>query len=340
MAPRNQAAWIMGAKSHPFQVKEAPMWTPGSGEILVRNSAAAINPVDGSLQTSAFWPLNYPAILGQDVAGQVVAVGADVTRFREGDRVLGHALGMATKRNQDSGFQLYTILQSNMASQLPANVSFESACVLPLACSTAAAALFQDSGLRLQLPTEPRQPLTGKTVLVWGGSSSLGSNAIQLAAAAGYEVITTASPKNFDYVKRLGASQVFDYQSSGVQENLVNAFQGKSIAGALDCIGGPSWQICMYVVQQTAGNKVIISAKRGFPEPLEGVTIKGLFGTSVKDSHVGKAIYEGFLPQALESGSYVPAPEPLVVGKGLNSIQDAVDFHRKGVSASKVVVTL
>lgn len=171
------AAFIPHAKAHPFEVGPAPVWTPGPGEILVKNEAVAINPVDGNLQYMAFFPLKYPTILGQDVAGVVVAVGPGVTRFQVGDRVVGHAASMASGRQQDGGFQLHTTIQTNMASPIPANMSYETAVVLPLGLSTAAAGLFQKAFLNLQLPLEPAREPTGKTLLVWGGSSSVGSNA-------------------------------------------------------------------------------------------------------------------------------------------------------------------
>lgn len=107
----NTAAWLTAPKSKPFEVKSAPLWTPAENEILVRNHAVAINPIDHSLQSFAWWPLNYPTILGHDIAGEVVAVGPNVTRFKQGARVLGDAVGMMTKRNQDNAFQEYTILR-------------------------------------------------------------------------------------------------------------------------------------------------------------------------------------------------------------------------------------
>ena len=336
----NTAAWITAAKSKPFEVKDAPHWTPAKNEILVQNHAVAINSVDGSLQSFAWWPLSYPTILGQDVAGEVVAVGSEVTRFKEGARVLGRAVGMATKRNQDNAFQAYTILQTNMASEIPDSISFESAAVIPLGCSTAASGLFQDAYLGLQFPTEPPQKPTGKTVLIWGGASSVGSNAIQLAVAAGYQVVTTSSQKNFEYVKKLGASEVFDYKDPTVNDDLVSCFKTKTIAGALDCIGGDAWTICMDVVHKSTGTKFVSTTKRGCPDPPQGVTVKHIFATTIKDNEVGKAIYENFLPKALKAGTFVPAPEPLIAGKGLGSVQGAVDLLQKGVSATKVVVTL
>jgi NADPH:quinone reductase-like Zn-dependent oxidoreductase len=337
--PSNAAAWILSPKAHPFVVKEAPTWKPSAGEILVKNHAVAINPVDGSIQTAAWWPLNYPAMLGQDIAGEVVEVGAQVTRFKPGDRVIGHAIGMTSKRNEDNAFQAYTILHTNMASQIPDEISYESAVVLPLGLSTAACGLFQDDFLKLQYPTEPRSQPTGKTLLVWGGASSVGSNAIQLATAAGYEVYTTASPKNFEYVKSLGATKVFDYKSPTVVEELVDALKGKPLAGAIDCIGFSATPLTVDIVLRSEGEKLISTVKPGFKAP-EGVVVKMVFGTTLKENDVGKAIYEDFLPKALKAKSFVPAPEPLVAGKGLESIQAAVDLQAKGTSARKVVVSL
>ncbi|EFW23252.1 putative secondary metabolism biosynthetic enzyme [Coccidioides posadasii str. Silveira] len=336
----NSAAWLTAAKATPFEVKPAPLWTPGENEILVRNHAVAINPVDGSLQAFAWWPFEYPTILGQDVAGVVKDVGPNVTRFKRGDRIVGHAVGMATKRNQDNGFQAYTIVPTNMAAELPESISFQDAAVIPLAFSTASCGLFQDAFLKLQPPAEPPQNPTGETLLVWGGSSSVGSNAIQLAIAAGYEVIVTASPKNFNYVKKLGAAQVFDYSNPTIVDELVGAFKGRTVAGAMDCIGGAATKACAEVVQKSSGRKFVSTTKGGFEEPPEGVAVKNVFGTTLKDNNVGKMVYVDFLPKALRAGSFVPAPAPLVVGKGLESVQGGVDIIRKGVSAQKLVVLL
>lgn len=245
-----------------------------------------------------------------------------------------------TTRDQDNAFQEYTILQTNMACEIPNGISFESAAVIPLGFTTAAASLFQDAFLNMQFPSVPSQKPTGKTLLIWGGASSVGSNAIQLAVAAGYHVITTASPKNFEYVKKLGASEAFDYNSSSVGDDLVQYCKDKTMAGAFDSIGGPASSICMDVIHKSTGTKFVSTTKLGFPDPPEGVTIKHVFSSTIKDNEVGKAVYEDFLPRALEAGTFVPAPEALVVGKGLESVQGAVDLLQKGVSARKVVVSL
>ncbi|KFY07948.1 hypothetical protein V492_06672 [Pseudogymnoascus sp. VKM F-4246] len=338
----NAAAWLSAEKSRPFEVKSAPLWIPGENEILICNRAIAINPIDGNFQAAPEprWSLTYPMIPGSDVSGVVVSIGPNVTRFKEGDRVLGHGVGMFSRELQGCAFQKYTILRTNMASKIPDNVTFESAAVIPLGISTAACGLFQDTFLNLQFPTVPSQKQTGKTLLIWGGASSVGSNAVQLAVSAGYEVITTSSPKNFEYVKKLGASQVFDYHSATVSADLVDALAGKTLVGAFDCIGQKAWDYCTDVVQRCTGNKLIATTKRGYPPPPDGVTIMPIMGVSLKDNEVGEAVYRHFLPKALEAGTFIPAPSAFVAGHGLESLQDAVDIYRRGTSAKKVVVTL
>ena len=96
MAPsKNHAAWI-DATHGPLMVRDAPTGEPGPGQVLVRNHAIAVNPVDWIIQVAgglAYRWLTYPAVLGSDVAGEVVAVGGDVSRFGVGDRVLAHVVG-------------------------------------------------------------------------------------------------------------------------------------------------------------------------------------------------------------------------------------------------------
>ncbi len=101
----NTAAWITVAKVSPFEIKPAPLGIPGENQILVKNYAIAINLVDGKIQYTALFPLNYATILGQDVAGEIVAVDPHVTRFKKGDRVIGTAVGFHTKRDEEKAFQ-------------------------------------------------------------------------------------------------------------------------------------------------------------------------------------------------------------------------------------------
>lgn len=339
--PSNTAAWLTAEKASPLEVKAAPYTSPGENELVVQNGALALNPVDGARQMlgkDLFDWTTYPCVMGSDVAGEVVEVGNGVSRFKKGDRVTGLALELTSNKSSTGAFQAYTVLAEHMTAPIPSSMSYETASVLPLGISTAACGLFQKDYLALQFPTVPPKPATGETVLIWGGSTSVGSNAIQLAVSAGYEVISTASPKNFGYVKNLGASQVFDYHSESIVTDLVEAFKGKQSAGAF-AIGAGSPEFCVEVVSKTQGRKFVASAFRQIGEP-KNVGIKFIFGSDLQHNEVGPAIYEAFLPKALVAGSFVAAPEPQVVGKGLVSIQGGLDKLKAGVSATKLVISL
>ncbi|MCJ1316859.1 hypothetical protein MMC15_002180 [Xylographa vitiligo] len=374
--PSNTAAYQTAAKVKPLEVRPAPYTSPGDNEIVVKNAAVAINPVDWMLQDQGdflFSWIRYPAIFGTDVAGEVVDVGRDVVLFKVGDRVLGVAQGMEKTFNTSArvgaahgAFQEYVVLQAHMASKIPSTLSYENAAVVPLGLSTAACGLFQKDHLALQLPDPSGHAKpTGKTLLVWGGSTSVGSSTIQLAVAAGYEVITTASPRNFDYVKKLGASQAFDYNSKTVVADIILALQGKTVVGAYT-IGSGAIEACLDILDKCKGRKFMAMAT--FPTPqttpkrfvvptiaftfLSGIInlwvksktrsigFKFIWGNTLAENEVGPAIYGDFLPVALERGTYVAAPEPHVVGKGLEHIQAAFELQKKGMSAKKVVVSL
>lgn len=355
----------------PLEVKSAPYTSPKQDEIVIKNGAVAINPIDwlkgqSDLGGLIFSWIKLPFVFGEDVAGEVAEVGSAVTRFRVGDRVVAHAVGIEAKYNSSaySAFQTYTVVLDQVTSPIPSTLSYESAAAIPLGLSTAACGLFQTDHLALQYPSSRPNP-TRKTLLVWGGSTSVGVNAIQLAVAAGYEVFTTCSPRNFELVKKLGASQVFDYNSETVVKDLVHAFKGKTTAGALS-IGPGAAEKCLDILDKCDGDKFLSMAT--YPAPAtppkrfvvpqmaysfisfsistfikskaRGIRYKFIVGDSLIHNEVGKAIYVDFLPKALAEGTYIAAPEPHVVGKGLEKIQTAYDFQRKGVSAKKVVVSL
>ncbi|KUI68101.1 Zinc-binding alcohol dehydrogenase domain-containing protein cipB [Cytospora mali] len=333
----NTAAYLLATKA-PLEVNESPYPKPKDNEMVIRTGAVAINPTDYAQQLmgpSVFKWLKYPAILGYDVAGEVEATGSGVTKFKAGDRVAGLA--------DSGGFQEHLVLSEHMTSLIPESVAYENAAVLPMGVSVATKALFHEEYLSLDLPSGTPTP-KGQTVLIWGGSTSVGSNAIQLAVAAGYEVITTASPHNFDYCKRLGASQVFDYNSPTVKDELLAAFKGRDTAGVVaNAAFVPASfpgivEACAAVVLSTNSKRILpLTMVQNFPAP-EGVEAK--FVQELRpDVELASVVFHGFLSMALAAGTYIVAPEAEVVGKGLEAIQGAMDTLMKGVSAKKIVVT-
>jgi NADPH:quinone reductase-like Zn-dependent oxidoreductase/short subunit dehydrogenase-like uncharacterized protein len=369
MSPDNAAAWL-NARPGRLEVGPAPYPTPGPNQMVVRNAAVAVNPVDWIIPISrapVYSWIKQSAVIGYDVAGEVVAVGSGVTRFGVGDRVCSLALG-AEKDHNDSAegaFQLYPVLSENVTAPIPDAMTYEQAAVFPLGLSTAACGLFQTRQLGLSLPTAAPEP-RGQTLLVWGGATSVGANAIQLAVAAGYEVITTCSPRNNRLMADLGVRECFDYHAPDVTAQLIAALKDRPVAGAMS-LGTGSAQPCIAVLSAGQGNRFLAQAAAplspaglgdGDSFPLFLLRFMGaavaiqvaavtrrvktafIAGASLANDSVGPAIFTDFLPAALAEGRFRAAPEPRVVGHGLESIQAALDLQRAGVSAQKLVVTL
>ncbi|KIX95905.1 uncharacterized protein Z520_08160 [Fonsecaea multimorphosa CBS 102226] len=343
MAPTNHAAWLREVNS-PLQVGPSEIGHPGPGEVLVKNRAVAMNPIDWMIQYGAYPAGPLPKILGNDVSGDIVEVGEGVTQFKKGQRVLAHAVGLATGEPRHGGFQEYTVVPTVGCCVIPDGMQYEEACVLPLAISTAAIGLFHEGRLGLRTPqdaTETDYP-EGEAILIWGGSSSVGTAAIQLAVAAKYKVITTASPRNFDLCKKLGASEVFDHSSPGIVGDLTAAMQQYTCRGAFDAAAKRDTQLNVaQVLAQLGGGKmtVVLPPIEELPATVQA---SGIYAVTIlqQDKALGKAIYGEFLPRALEQGTIKPAPSSDVVGHGVEHIQGAVEKLRAGVSGSKVVVTL
>lgn len=337
----NMAAWLMKPRDPRFMVQTAPMPVLGPGEVLIRNKAVALNNIDHMTQHLAFHPVEYPAVLGQDTAGYVVSVGADVTRLKAGDRVVAHATVYRSGQPRHGAYQLYTVVSENATCLIPHEMPMEQAAVLPLGLTTAACAIFDDRGLGLRLPSYPRKESMKETLLVWGASGSIGSNAIQLAVAAGYDVFATGSAQNLDKLRTLGAIQVFESRQAEIVEIVVNALKTRDLVGTLDCVGGEVALICADVVSKVSGSRLVVTVKKVPEQVPRGVNVKHIRGDDLFDTQIGKAIWVDFLPNALNCGAFSPAPEPHVMGSGLESVQGALDLLMKGSeSGKKMVVAL
>ncbi|KAJ5864574.1 Zinc-binding oxidoreductase [Penicillium soppii] len=356
MPPTNEAAWLVAPGHRPLEVKPAPYTPPGPKQIVLKNAAVAINPMDWAKQFvgDKKWEwIKHPWILGEDVAGEVFEIGDEVTRFKIGDRVIAHAVGFYAygNRAEEAAFQLYTIVREHMASPIPDFLSFREACVIPMACSAASCALYQRHLLALEYPKFPAARPNGLFLLITGGATSVGNNAIQLARASGYGVVTTCSPRNFPRVRELGALYTVDYNSPTLEEEIVALLKEKAVAGAF-AIGPGSVVLCIHVLDQLGEGCRKVVAKASFPWPKEdpqndaeywrymkwvdgwnktirkmgdkvGVETKFVEGAELGRNEIGKAIYENFLSGALAGGGYFAAP-----------------IAQVGVSATKIVVTL
>lgn len=281
MSSKNEAAYLDAARANPLTVKAAPEPAPPtSSQLVIRAHAIAVNPMDAMIQqTGMIVPVEaYPYILGCDVAGEVVAVGSSVTKVRPGDRVFACA--------EQGCFQKFNVVDQSLVAKIPENVKYTEACVLPLALCTAAVTLFQKDTLALDLPRLGAAS-NGKTVLLWGGASAVGTNGIQLLRAAGYNVAAVAGERNHSYCKELGADYVFDHKSTDIETEIVDALKGKSFAG-----------VACFIMSQ----EVIATCAR----------IASQLGDNPKNKFVGTVLapgmdYQGELPEGVSIG-YCKSP--------------------------------
>jgi NADPH:quinone reductase-like Zn-dependent oxidoreductase len=279
--PTNTAAWITAPHASPLEVKQSPYPSPGPKDVIIQTAYVAINPLDFKVQDSnppvGGKEIKYPTILGSDVAGTVVEAGPDVSSVKAGSRVIANAHGLARGEPAKSGFQKYVLLPEIAVTPLPDNVSFEAGAVLPLACATAAAGLFVPGTVGLSTAklgdANAQPPAPGSAILIWGGSSSVGCCAIQMAKAAGYEVLTTASKRNHDLCTSIGAEQAFDHSAPDVESSIASALKGKTVIGALDCIadGDKTILACARILAQAEGQKKVMTVLSPPQEEFEGV---------------------------------------------------------------------
>lgn len=189
-----------------LQLEEIAQPVPAADEILIQVYASGVNPADwvvregGNDVLRSF--LTLPLTLGWDAAGVVAAVGADVTAFRVGDAVYGEP-----NFPGDGSYAEYCTATASRFALKPGSLSFTEAAGVPLAGLTAWTALFHDGQLQ-----------AGQRVLVQGASGGVGGFAVQFAKARGAYVIATASAANLEYVRELGADEVFDYRSQPVEQ--------------------------------------------------------------------------------------------------------------------------
>jgi len=173
---------------------------PGPGQVLVRVRAAGINPIDWKIRRGSLrlvMPLRFPWVLGYDVAGEVVEIGPEVTRFQPGDAVFG---GVEMRRHGGSCAELALARDGALALK-PEALSFEEAAAMPMAGLTALQAL-RDKG----------ELAAGERALVNGASGGVGHFAVQIGFALGARVTAVTSRRNLAFVQGLGAYEVIDYE--------------------------------------------------------------------------------------------------------------------------------
>ncbi|MDQ7913337.1 NADP-dependent oxidoreductase [Pseudomonas sp. 102515] len=209
-----------------FVFEELPSPVPGKGEVLIEVAGSGVNPVDWKVLSGAmkaFIPLQLPYTPGVEVAGRVAALGEAVTEFSVGDEVFGFI-------DIVGGYATEVVASVDRLAHRPSRLSALHASGVPAVALTAWQALHEHAHIK-----------AGQRVLIHGAAGGVGSMAVQMARIAGATVIATASKGNHDYLSKLGASQVIDYNLTPFETAV------EPVDMVLDLVGGDtqtrSWSV-------------------------------------------------------------------------------------------------
>jgi NADPH2:quinone reductase len=225
-------------------VGERPVPQPGGDQVLIKIAAAGVNRAD-VLQRQGKYPPppGAPDYPGLEVSGTVVRLGPDARHFRAGDEVCALLQG--------GGYAEYCVISEGQVLPVPANVSLLDAAALPETYFTVWSNLYRQAAL---------QP--GEKLLVHGGSSGIGTTAIQLAVALGNEIFVTAgSDEKCEFCEKLGAAKAINYKTQDFVEEIKRATASAGVDVVLDIIAGDYVQKDIDAL--AAGGRLVIISTQG-----------------------------------------------------------------------------
>ncbi|KAJ7157752.1 chaperonin 10-like protein, partial [Mycena filopes] len=313
--------------------------TLGPQEILVKVVAAAQNPTDWKTLLLHARPGN---ILGCDFAGTVCKLGPEVP---PGVRTIGERVAGAVHGgiSPNGAYSEYIAVDATLVIAIPDDVTFENAAQLGSACFTVCQSLYQCLGL----PT-PLQPVSEpEDILIWSGTSATGQYAVQFAQLAGLRVISTSSMQNRDFVKSLGASEVFDYTDSKTPKRISSA-TGGALKYAMDCIseGMTPNQVSMALGKEGGTIATLLpyeSKRKGVKTVF--ILAYSIFGKAVEfpfpfapslEHHENAKSYCKLISEVLSSGKIKPVPVRLYPHGIASVIEGLKDMKAGKVHAEKI----
>jgi NADPH:quinone reductase-like Zn-dependent oxidoreductase len=303
-----------------LQFKDVEKPAPRDNEVLVKVHAASANPADwhlmraepflARLANGLLKPKNKK--LGADVAGQVEAVGSNVTQLQVGDDVFGE---MAL--NELGSFAEYVCAPEVLMALKPARMTFEQAAAVPLAAFTAL------QGLRDKGQIQP-----GQKVLINGASGGVGTFAVQIAKSFGTEVTGVCSTRNLDMVRSIGADHVIDYTQADFTQT------GQRYDLIFDAVGNRSVSDYKRALSHNG-----ICSVAGFTSLSRLFQIMLLGGKKVGMMKTAKANKEDlvFIKELLEAGKVVPVIDRCYP---LAETAEAIRYLETGHARGKVVITI
>jgi NADPH:quinone reductase-like Zn-dependent oxidoreductase len=272
-------------------------------EALVRVIASSVNPADPLTLSGKYakeFGTHLPLIAGYDIAGVVEKTGANVTKLKVGDAIYGYP-------TFGGGWADYVAVKEWEVAAKPKSLNFVEAAAVPMAALTAWQALVDVAKLQ-----------AGQTILIHGGSGGVGSFAVQIAKARGARVIATASTKNQDLLKQLGADVTVDYTKTKFED------VAKDVDAVLDPVGKETLARSYGVVKK--GGIVMSLVAR--PDPAE-LQKRGIRGTGIASHADADDLSE--IAHLIDSGKIKPiVTEILPLTDAVKAQQQAATHHTRG----------
>ncbi|KAJ5408387.1 hypothetical protein N7509_002270 [Penicillium cosmopolitanum] len=240
-------AAITPAKGEPFTLQPRPTPKPDPNDLLIAVKSVALNPADAIMRDQGLFipPSTYPTVIGFDMAGLVLEVGANVPpAFKPNTRIAAYSAFVWKACDPDYGpFQEFCLVPWQHAVVLPEGMSWNRGSTLPVAVQVPLCAWdmmgiprldmgrdMGSMGKTTQTDSAPTTAQKGEALLIWGASSSVGTMGVQTArilrddsTSSFRAVYATAGVANLDYVKSLGADRVFDYKDAQVVDAIISA---------------------------------------------------------------------------------------------------------------------
>ena len=327
-----------------LQITTLPTPSVADHHVLVRVTSVAINPVDWKLfQGVVDFFSEYPAVLGNDGAGTIEAIGSEVTMLAVGDKVFFQT----EMGNSDSAaFQEYALIHERFTARIPNTITEEEAASIPVSSLAAFIGLHHSSGLHIPPFWAESPPLdVPKAILIGGGSSNVGQWAIQFAKLSGFKtIITTASRKHLDMLHKLGATHIIDRNLSIGNQRTAILQINSTLTMAFDAVSTGETQALLYSclddTQPTIKLVLTLSPEEAVLRMSQTAkdTIGSIIGFGYMHPDIGIAFWQ-VVPRLLAERVLVCAPLK-IVGSGLDAIQDAMDECQRGVSGVKLIVNI
>jgi NADPH:quinone reductase-like Zn-dependent oxidoreductase len=298
-----------GVDALSYEDIEKPSLEEGD-DILIKIHNIGVNPVEWKIRNGMgkVFGLKLPIILGTEISGTIEAIGANVKNLKVGDEIFGNVNMM-----RGGGYAEFVIAKESEIAKKPDNVDFENAAAIPVGALTSWKAMFTTANLQ-----------SGQKILIHGAAGGVGSMAVQLAKAKGAYILATASGKNEEFVKSLGADEFIDYTKAKFED------VAKDVDVVLDLIGGDTQERSFKTLKK--GGFLVSTVAPPSAELTEKFGVKA---EMIQSGPNGKTLAE--IAKLVEEGKIKTHIETVLP---LSEVKKAHELSESGRTRGKIVLSV